>query len=339
MDMKDWVIGNLPEVWFDFAGEEKGIILTIWDASRMLWFSRPETCDDPRLRKFLQSGHFSRWGYFPIDATGVDDKLTLVLKHIIEGYDRVLAYSDWAGKILERTLGKPVEAIPHGIDTSVFFPRNRVQARHLFGTRLGAKNIRGKKVGQPVSIADDALLIGIVGTNQIRKDWGLGISTVAELAGERKVTLWCHTDVLERHWSLPALLHDFGLMEQSIVTLEQYPDEIMAWSYSACDVTLGIGLGEGYGYPIFESLACGTPCIHGDYGGAAEHLPPEFLVNADATRIEGPYNCVRRVYSPYEWRDKVKFLPASNIRTTLPAHLDWNNLWPRWEKWLREGVI
>jgi glycosyltransferase involved in cell wall biosynthesis len=178
-----------------------------------------------------------------------------------------------------------------------------------------------------------------VGTNQIRKDWGLGISTVAELAGERKVTLWCHTDVLERHWSLPALLHDFGLMEQSIVTLAQYPDEIMAWSYSACDVTLGIGLGEGYGYPIFESLACGTPCIHGDYGGAAEHLPPEFLVNADATRIEGPYNCVRRVYSPYEWRDKVKFLPASNIRTTLPAHLDWNNLWPRWEKWLREGVI
>ena len=339
MDMKDWVIGNLPEVWFDFAGEEKGIILTIWDASRMLWFSRPETCEDPRLRKFLQSGHLSRWGYFPIDATGVDDKLTLVLKHIIEGYDRVLTYSDWAGKILERTLGKPVEAIPHGIDTSVFFPRNRVQARHLFGTRLGAKNIRGKKVGQPVSIADDALLIGIVGTNQIRKDWGLGISTVAELTSERKVTLWCHTDVLERHWSLPALLHDFGLSEQSIVTLAQYPDEIMAWSYSACDVTLGIGLGEGFGLPIFESMACGTPCIHGNYGGAPEHIDNDFLVDPNYIyRIEGPYNCLRPVYQAVRWAAKADQVFDDKRRTALPLHLDWNNLWPSWAEWLKKGI-
>src|SRR6266568_8655259 len=40
MDMKDWVLYNLPEVWEDFAGEEQGIIITIWDASRLLWFSR-----------------------------------------------------------------------------------------------------------------------------------------------------------------------------------------------------------------------------------------------------------------------------------------------------------
>src|SRR5438309_8429213 len=51
--MQGWVLPTLPEVWKDFAGEEKGIIFTIWDASRMLWFSRPENCPAQHLRKFL----------------------------------------------------------------------------------------------------------------------------------------------------------------------------------------------------------------------------------------------------------------------------------------------
>lgn len=338
--MENWVLPILPEVWQDFAGEEKGILLTIWDASRLLWLSRPENCGDPRLRRWLQAQRPELWGYFPVDATGVNDKLTGIIKHTIEGYNRVLAYSNWAADILKNTLGDNdglhIEALPHGIDTSVFYPRNRTQARHGFGQRIGAKNLKGKKTGQPVSIADDALLIGIVATNQVRKDWGLGISTVAELAKERNVVLWIHTDVLERHWSIPALLYDFGLQENAIVTIVDLSDEQMAWAYSACDVTLGIGLGEGFGYPIFESLACGTPCIHGNYGGAAEHMPPEMLVHAEAERIEGPYNCVRQVYFDYEWKDKV--IAVSKLRTELPAHLDWNALWPRWAEWLKAGL-
>jgi glycosyltransferase involved in cell wall biosynthesis len=339
MDMKDWIVYNLPEVWDDLAGNEKGVILTIWDASRMLWFSRPENCGDPQLRKFLESKRFERYGYFPIDATGPNDKLTAVLRHIIEGYDRVLAYSAWAQGILKRTCPTlDIDQLPHGIQTEVFFPRPRVQARHSFGAKLGAKQVKGKNIGQYVSVPDNAFLIGIVGTNQIRKDWGLGISTVAELAKERNVMVWIHTDILERHWSIPALLNDFGLLDKAVVATVQYPDETMAWAYSACDVTLGIGLGEGFGYPIFESLACGTPCVHGDYGGAAEHLPPEMLVNADAERIEGPYNCVRRVYGRYEWLEKIKDLPLKGGGSLLPSHLDWKELWPRWEQWLRAGI-
>ena len=32
MEMKDWRVFNLPEVWRDFAGSRKGILMTIWDA-------------------------------------------------------------------------------------------------------------------------------------------------------------------------------------------------------------------------------------------------------------------------------------------------------------------
>lgn len=340
MDMQDWVIYNLPDVWQDFAGDRQGAVLTIWDASRLLWFARPENCTDERLRSFLAKPNFRRWGYFPMDATGPHDKLTMILKHTIEGYDRVLAYSKWAEKILLRTCPKldSITNLPHGIDTSVFKPRNRAAARHGVGERIGAK----KQNGSWLSVPDDSLMIGIVATNNPRKDFGLAIATVAEIAKERNVFLWIHTDVLEKHWSLPALLFDFGLNDaaRNFITLKPMTDEQMSWMYSACDVTLGIGMSEGFGYPIFESLACGTPCVHGEGGGAPEHMPEEFIVLPDTHHLEGVYNCYRPIHSPQAWARRVRELYLVKHRVTgLPPDLDWNKLWPRWEAWLRAGVL
>ena len=338
MDMQDWQINNLPEVWKDFAGNEKGIVLTIWDASRMLWFARPENCTDSRLKKFLTNPPFERWGYFPMDATGPHDRLTAILGHIIDGYDRVLAYSKWAEEILHRTLPKKdITNLPHGIDCTVFMPRPRIQSRHSFGAKIGAVNEKLKFL----AISDDAFAIGIVATNQARKDYGLAIQAIAEIAKQRPVFIWIHTDVIERHWSIPALLNDYGLKDRAVVTGFPLTDEQMSWCYSAMDLTLGIGTGEGFGYPIFESLACGTPCIHGNDGGAAEHLrhlPAEMLVEPIACRLEGPYCCQRNVYNPLDWAKRISELPKKNGASLLPSYLDWNENWKRWEQWFRKGV-
>lgn len=330
----EWIIRDLPEIWEDFAGAQRGIFLSIYDPHRMLWLARPETCSDQRIRRFLEKPPFERWGYFPIDATGPNNKLSVMLKECLLGYDRILCYSEWSRKIVENTLGeedaqeRDLFQLPHGIYTSIFFPRPRARQRQMFGRMA---------VGKEVSIQDDELLVGIVATNQPRKDWGLGIATCAELSKSRKVRIWMHTDALDRHWSIPYLLGDFGLHGVNLISLGQLTDETMARLYSACDVTLGIGLGEGFGYPIFESLACGTPCIHGDYGGAAEHLSSQLLVPPECYRYEGVYNCARPVHVPSEWTKKVEFVNSLG-KTDLPDHLDWNNLWPRWEEWLRKGV-
>ena len=328
----EWVIKDLPEVWEDFAGAQRGIFLSIYDPHRMLWFARPETCTDQRIRKFLEKAPFARWGYFPIDATGPNNKLSFMLRECLLGYDRILCYSEWARLIVQNTLGlekRDLDQIPHGIDSEVFKPHPRTRQRQMFGQMA---------VGKPVSISDDELLVGIVATNQARKDWGLGLSTCAALAKLRKARIWMHTDVLDRHWSIPYLLADLGLSNGNLVSLGHLSDEVMARLYSACDVTLGIGLGEGFGYPIFESLACGTPCIHGNYGGAPEHMPAALLVPTWAARYEGVYNCLRPVYSPTEWLTAIDLAHKYKERTTLPAHLDWNNLWPKWEAWFRKGI-
>lgn len=334
---REWIIYDLDQIWEDFAQGEQGIFLSIYDASRMLWFARPEMCTDARIRKFLESKPFEKWGYFPIDATGPNDRLTTLLRHCIEGYDRVLAYSKWAEDILRRTLNKKtlldgLTNLPHGIDTSVFYHRPRVQARHGFGQRIQCLDRHGRWLTVP----DDVLCIGIVATNQPRKDFGLGIAAVAEIAKKRRVMVWVHTDEIDKHWNLPGLFNDFGVLREAVVTTLPLTDEQMAWCYSACDVTLGIGCFEGFGYPIFESLACGTACIHGNGGGAAEHMPTYMLVEPKCYRYEGLFCCSRPVFEPEQFSARSLF--AKDCTTKLPLHLDWNNLWPRWEQWLKKGL-
>ncbi|MDE2104235.1 MAG: glycosyltransferase, partial [Patescibacteria group bacterium] len=181
---------------------------------------------------------------------------------------------------------------------------------------------------------DSDFLVGIVATNQARKDWNLGIRTCAELIRRGvNLKLWCHTDVLERYWSLPNLITDYGLQDKVVITNAKFTDEQMARFYSACNVCLSIGLGEGFGYPTYEALSCETPVVAGRYCGS-EWLPEGNTVASIASRYEGIYCCKRPVYDALDWADAAQSVGI----TPFPEELDWNTLWPRWENWLKEGL-
>ncbi len=343
--MSDWFIPTLKDVWYNFAGDRKGAVLTIWDASRLLWFARPDEkvfSRDREIRQWLQNAPFQKWGYFPMDATGPNGMLCRANAECLFGYDRIIAYSEWAKRMIEKTYSnedcakRGLVAIPHGIHTSVFKPAGESDKRGVFRNDL--------QFNGPV-LEDFEKIVGIVATNQTRKDYGLAFEALAEVQKELPVRIFVQIDVLERHWSMPQLLFDYNLLHRTILNTELVSDEIMAKIYSACDLTLGIGGGEGFGYPIFESLACGTPVITGTYGGQAEHMDNDFLMLPEMFRVEGAYNCVRPVYDPKKWALRIRkalankkiparFLPGKSL---LPERLDWKNLWPdEWEKWFRE---
>ena len=332
----EWIIHDLPEVWYDFAGGRKGIFMSIHDAGRMVWFARPETCSDPAVAKFLKRKPFAKWGYFPIDATGPLDKLSTLLKACLLGYDRILTYTKWAERIVINSLGisacddAGLWNLPHGIDTAIFYPRGK-NFRQMFGSLA--------MLPKAVSVAPDEFLVGMVATNQARKDFGLGMAICHELAKKHELRIWIHTDQLDRHWSLPYLFSDFGLLGEHVVSTGLIDDDSMAKLYSCCDVTLGIGLGEGFGFPIFESLACGVPCVHGGYGGAPEYMPLELIVKPKAYRMEGIFSSVRPVFDIGAWLsaiDTALGLPPEKIY--LHGDLRWEQLWPRWEAWFRKGL-
>lgn len=326
-----WGEQHIQRVWADFAGKERGVVFTIWDPTRLHWFACPQRDGLPRdLYSFLTSGAFERWGYFPVDGTGVGDRLTTMAQVTLAGYDRLAAYTTWGQQVLSRSVSKPVDWMPHGINLEVWRQRDRVAAR------------------MAMEIDEGDFVVGCVMTNQPRKDWALAFTLARELRVViPNLKLWAHTDVLERDngWSFHGLAADFGVGDCIRVTLGgTMSDKQLSYWYSGCDITVLPSLGEGFGYPIVESLACGVPVVHGNYGGGAELVPEKsWLVEPQATRLEGLHNTVRPVYDPVEWVKTVKAVSDSKVQPdycrAAVEHLDWVKLWPAvWKKWFEGGL-
>lgn len=326
-EMKDWVIPDLPIIWNDFTqGDDRGILLAIWDASRVLWLSVPEACPIPALKSWLKTAKMRKWTYSPVDAEGVGGKLSFLLQQSLKGFERVLNYSKWSAGVT----GYP-DHLPHGLDTNVFRPHPRNECRKELREN-GWKDLHST-----------SFMVGIVATNQKRKDWALGMKTCRILLDRGlDVRVWAHTDHLTREWDFAQLVTDFSLQGRVVITMSNYSDTQMARMYSACDVTLGIGLGEGFGYPLAESIACGTPALHGAYGGGAEVVPQWMQIEPIGWRYEGGFCMKRPVFDPVDWAGKAQPPPKhyESLRkpTSLSEALDWQNLWPRWREWLRRGI-
>jgi len=327
-----WGEYEIERVWKDFAGNQRGVIFSIWDASRLLWFARPDMMPESSLRQFLMSGAFQRWGYFPVDSLGPGGKLTRLSTETIRGYDRVLAYGAWGAEVIQQSIGREVPWIPHGMNLNTWQPRDRKAARIAMG------------------FDNDALVIGCVMSNQARKDWGLWATVIANLRNVYpNLKAWAHVDVLERShaWNLHALIADFGLTNSVKITMSgSMSDEELSYFYSATDLTILPSLGEGVGYPILESMACGVPVIHGKYAGGVELIPFDtWLVEPAQWRLETIHNCVRPVFRPEDWVSQCNAVlenrsmwPAEHCRAAI-EHLDWSKLWPScWSRWFEEGA-
>lgn len=347
--MSNWFLPTLPDVWDNFAAGRKGAVFVVWDSSRTLWLSRADGpagwSPDEHVRQWLIKKPFAKWTYVPVDAVGPDGGQSRMIHECLLGFDRVVAYSEWARASMTRNMvaadveKRAVIALPHGIDAGIFRPHGvKKMLRQVFVQTLHAN--------PNLPLLDHEKIVGIVATNQLRKDYGTAIQALADVAKEIPLRIFIQADMLERHWSIPALLSDYGLMANAIVNCVPVSDDVMSYVYGACDLTLGIGLGEGFGYSTFESLACGTPHVTGGYGGHAEHLREcdgAVLLEPKMYRMEGCYNMMRPVYDWKQWSWAIKKeLKRAKLGTTtpkslLPSQLDWVNLWPRWERWFREA--
>ena len=342
--LDDWTVTNLPEIWHDFAGDEFGVLCVIWDPSRLGWLVNPAMDESLQtksiLRNFLMRKPFQTWIYAPVDAEGPHERFTYPLTKRLAMFDRILAYTRFGARTIEKSLldvegrNDPIPDIPHGIDTTVFFERDRQWSRAAFVQNTRCFNLLGKPV---TPIGKDEALVSIVATNQERKNVALGIQAFALIAKDRKARLWLHCDTLERHWSIPTLLTDFGVLDKAVISTGYLPDANMAAAYSAADVFLGVG-NEGFGLPHGEALACACPVATGSYGGGSQVVEDSGLqvVAPIATEIRGVWNMVHPVYDPQHWADYANKVIGTRVKLAPRYH--WSNLWPEWEKWFRDGV-
>ncbi len=311
---------SLPVVWDEWSEGRPGIIMTVWDATRLLWLARPEYAPEG-LKEWIQktrSAGTKLWGYFPIDSCGPGGRLTGIVRETLLGYDRILVTSPWAVDVVRATIGDQEAE-----------KRNLTWAPHGLGSNF-----------TPGPSLEDKTRIGVVMTNQARKDWGLCGAIAHSLPDVR---FWWHVDVVSRHWNLEALLEDFNLHNVEI-TLPPCDDKWLASQYRRCALTILPSLGEGFGYCWAESIACGVPCIHGNYASGASLMDScglgHLLVEPWQYRIEGIHNCVRPVYTTEDWVTAIREVlasPADPVSNRV-EHLLWKNLWTVWKRWFSDGV-
>jgi FkbM family methyltransferase len=174
-----------------------------------------------------------------------------------------IAMSRFGERVLTENGFKPLY-VPHGIDTSIFRPGDKAEAR--------------ARVGVPADAFMVAMVAANVGKDGARKAFYEQILAFAQLRKKHDdAVLALHTDV-SSHWGVDVkhLLSD--LPRSSYVITDQYayrvgvPAETVADIYRAADITTNTSWGEGFGIPIIESQACGTPVVINDTTAMPELL-------------------------------------------------------------------
>lgn len=321
---EDWGAACVEALWRSHFGSDPGILMLVWDPGRLAYYRN-------------LSIPVQRWAYTAVDSENIRASIGGPAAAAVGEFDQILGYGRYGAGVLKTLRDQPVKYLPHGVETDVFAtPPTATEAQWVQQT-LGAY------------FRSEHLLVGCVATNQPRKDLALYFHTLAVLRDRGlKVYGWLHTDTLVKDWAVQQLVEDFGLVKRVTVTLSgQLTDRQLALLYQTCDATIAPGLGEGFGYPIIESLAAGTPVVHGDFGGGRELVPKrEWRFPVRALRLESVYAMKRPVFNAEDvanaiervitWKQQIGLEASRAYCNGSVAHLNWQALWPRWKSWFKQ---
>jgi glycosyltransferase involved in cell wall biosynthesis len=233
----------------NWIGDKKGFAVTLFDVWTLVGVER------------LKKMNLACWT--PIDHQPVPE---LVAKFIKGGNHQAIAMSRFGEDELSRA-GVPsskLTYIPHGIDRAVFSDKG-----------AGARQVMG--------IPQDAFLVITNAANRgripVRKAFGEMADAMSVFMKDRPDVYWLmHTEPNghSEGVNIPRLIAHLGIDQQRVrypqPTLYRrgIPPDAIAAMYSSANVQLLTSMGEGFGIPVVEGQACGTPSIVSDFSAQPE---------------------------------------------------------------------
>jgi len=145
----------------------------------------------------------------------------------------------------------PVSVIPNGIDTQIFKPMNKQEARQF----LHLKDNKSYVLFGAVNAILDS-----------RKGFQLLLESLKYISVSNDQSIEFLIFGTNKDDSLPFSgfpVHNMGIIEN---------DEELAYLFSAADVVVVPSIGENLSNVIMESLSCGTPVIAFDIGGNSDMI-------------------------------------------------------------------
>jgi D-inositol-3-phosphate glycosyltransferase len=187
----------------------------------------------------------------------------------------VVGYTQFGiGELQAAGLTAPHSIIPHGIDLETFYPVRQRDARALSG------------------LEQDAYAVLVLDRNAPRKRLDLAFCAFAQFAHDKpaNVKLIYHGALDDVGWDIEDMAGDLGIADRLVLTGRDFTAgngvaiEQLRVMYSMCDVRLSTSMGEGWGLPTLEAMACGLPNIVPEYAalgewtdGAAQYIPISHL--------------------------------------------------------------
>ena len=189
--------------------------------------------------------------WLPIDHDPVPQKVLDAL----DGAYIPLTYAKWGYQQL-KTAGVDNVYIPHGIEPDVY----RI---------LNADTVA--RFRREVLMNPEHLTMMVAANKGYpdRKAFQFQLRGWAEFAKDKPgARLYIHTEPTTMYGGIDfaALLDNLGIKDKVIFPDRYnyflgYPAEYMALLYNAADVFLGASMSEGFGIPLIEAQACGTPVV------------------------------------------------------------------------------
>jgi FkbM family methyltransferase len=248
---------------------DKGVIITLGD----VW-----TFEQPLLREM----NVASW--VPVDHEELPPS-------VAGWFERTgaapIAMSRFGEKLLQDAGMDPLY-VPHGIDTNIFRPGDQAEAR--------------ARAGLPEDAFVIAMVSANVGKDGARKAFYEQITAFGELRKKHSdAVLVLHTDVTSPHGvDIRHLLSDFP--DGSYHFTDQYaykvglPPLTVADVYQSADVLTNTSWGEGFGIPIVEAQACGTPVVVTDTTAMPELCGAGWKVPGEVLWHESQHAWARRPF-------------------------------------------
>jgi glycosyltransferase involved in cell wall biosynthesis len=159
-----------------------------------------------------------------------------------------------------------------------------------------------KAARERTRLPQDRYIVGMVAANKgtpSRKALPQSLEAFARFHAKHPDTLLylhMHKGPEQGGINMPELVATLGLVEGRDVMFAEpynivmgYPDDVMTALYNSLDVLLAASMGEGFGIPILEAQACGTPVITGDWTSMTELTWKGAML---------PPDCAERFYTP-----------------------------------------
>ncbi|NQX94120.1 MAG: glycosyltransferase [Erythrobacter sp.] len=211
---------------------------------------------------------------------------------------QLLAVSSALREELALTLGVARQAVTvhyTGLDRDRFRPLGHTQLRSQLGAKLG------------IPLSDTAPLLVGVGALVARKGHDLSIEALAELGDEHPEARLLVVGKGEEETALRALAAERGVADRVHFT-GAVDHDLLPIILSAADVMVLPTSNEGLANAWVEALACGTPIVTCDVGGARELVTSDIAGRLVERKVASVAQGVREVLSAQTDPQKVAAL-------------------------------